>query len=329
MPRLVWMIVLLTLLLGCESDEETCNNARVAAHDAWAAYMTDLEAAHAARSRTITEAMEAEREGIRRRYLECQAARARLRAQAQPAAPTPPADRVPPGVPRVSTGRPEIRGALAAEVIDRVVGRHINEVRFCYEQQFNRNPSLSGRVVVGFIISPSGTVQSASAARSTLNNSGVERCVAQAVRQWTFPAPDGGGVVGVNYPFVFGSSESAETGGDTAASVAEPSADSEAGEDDGLEETPAWLRNEEGECQSPAAAETNARILMRGRHPEPPSQASAQQVADRIMGRAIPLRDAVRDFRTRNAERLTHGPNADEALESVEAVWEACQSVEP
>jgi len=28
-----------------------------------------------------------------------------------------------------------------------------------------------------------------------------------AVRRWTFPAPDGGGIVGVNYPFVLDSSE--------------------------------------------------------------------------------------------------------------------------
>lgn len=35
MRRLVWMTLLLAFLAGCESDEEKCNNARVAAHDAW------------------------------------------------------------------------------------------------------------------------------------------------------------------------------------------------------------------------------------------------------------------------------------------------------
>ncbi len=108
-------------------------------------------------------------------------------------------------VPRIRTGNADVRGSLSREVIRRVIRRHINEVRFCYEQELNQRPDLEGRVLVSFIISPTGAVQSATVGNSTISNARVEGCIVQAVRRWTFPAPDGGGVVGVNYPFVLSS----------------------------------------------------------------------------------------------------------------------------
>jgi TonB family protein len=108
-------------------------------------------------------------------------------------------------VPRIRTGEADVRGSLSREVIRRVIRRHINEVRFCYEQELAQRPDLSGRVTVSFIISATGAVQTSSVANTTLNNARVEGCVAQAVRRWTFPAPDGGGAVLVNYPFVLDS----------------------------------------------------------------------------------------------------------------------------
>jgi TonB family protein len=100
-----------------------------------------------------------------------------------------------------------VRGSLSREVIRRVIRRHINEVRFCYEQELTARPDLAGRVTVSFIIAATGAVQTASVASSTLSNARVEQCIVTAVRRWTFPAPDGGGIVGVNYPFVLDSSE--------------------------------------------------------------------------------------------------------------------------
>ncbi len=110
-------------------------------------------------------------------------------------------------VPRIRTGEADVRGSLSREVIRRVIRRHINEVRFCYEQELSARPDLAGRVTVSFIIAATGAVQTASVASSTLSNARVEQCIVTAVRRWTFPAPDGGGIVGVNYPFVLDSSE--------------------------------------------------------------------------------------------------------------------------
>lgn len=105
-------------------------------------------------------------------------------------------------VPRIRTAEADVRGSLSREVIRRVIRRHINEVRFCYEQELSQRPDLAGRVTVSFIISATGAVQTATTSATTLNNARVEGCIVQAVRRWTFPAPDGGGVVGVNYPFL-------------------------------------------------------------------------------------------------------------------------------
>ncbi|QQR88832.1 MAG: AgmX/PglI C-terminal domain-containing protein [Myxococcales bacterium] len=111
-------------------------------------------------------------------------------------------------VPQISQGTADVRGSLSKEVIRRVIRRHLNEVRFCYEQELRQRPDLEGRVSVKFIISPSGAVQSSvvDAGSSTLGDNSVRSCVANAVRRWTFPAPEGGGVVIVTYPFMLTSS---------------------------------------------------------------------------------------------------------------------------
>ena len=44
----------------------------------------------------------------------------------------------------------------------------MGQVRFCYEQELNSRPDISGRVQVKFIISPSGAVQAANVESSTL-----------------------------------------------------------------------------------------------------------------------------------------------------------------
>lgn len=96
---------------------------------------------------------------------------------------------------------PPGRGSLSADAIRRVIREHLPEVRHCYEQGLIAEPQLAGRVTIRFIISASGAVTAASIASSTLGNGRVEQCITTAVLRWKFPAPDGGGVVSVTYPF--------------------------------------------------------------------------------------------------------------------------------
>lgn len=107
--------------------------------------------------------------------------------------------------PRMRPGRSTIQGALSRETIRRVVRRHHNEVKFCYERALQNRPDLEGRVTARFMISPTGAVSVANVQSSSLGNSEAEQCVVSAVRRFTFPQPENGGMVSVSYPFVFSS----------------------------------------------------------------------------------------------------------------------------
>lgn len=99
-------------------------------------------------------------------------------------------------------GEVHVKGGIDKEIVRRVVREHLAEVRFCYERELQRRADLGGRVVSQFLISGKGQVVSAAIASSTMNDAAVESCISQAVRRWSFPAPEGGGVVMVSYPFV-------------------------------------------------------------------------------------------------------------------------------
>jgi hypothetical protein len=56
------------------------------------------------------------------------------------------------GSPEVVPGTAEVRGSLDKELIRRIIRRHINEVKFCYERELTRYPDMEGRVMVNFTI---------------------------------------------------------------------------------------------------------------------------------------------------------------------------------
>ena len=105
-------------------------------------------------------------------------------------------------VPTVRQAKAEVQGALDKDIIRRIVRAHINEVRHCYNQGLAKDPNLKGRVSVQFTIGGTGAVQAAVVAESQIKDTAVSNCIAQAVRRWKFPKPQGGGSVIVTYPFV-------------------------------------------------------------------------------------------------------------------------------
>ena len=100
-------------------------------------------------------------------------------------------------------GRVIVKGSLDKSIIRRVIRRHINEVKYCYQNELQSSPDLYGRVVINFSIMGNGQVAASRVERSTMKNDRVESCVTRAVRRWLFPKPMNGGVVVVSYPFVF------------------------------------------------------------------------------------------------------------------------------
>jgi hypothetical protein len=100
-------------------------------------------------------------------------------------------------------GDPIILGALDRSLIDEVIKRSMSQIRYCYQRELTKNPSLSGKIVTKFTIAGDGTVSSAATRSSTLNNENVEQCVVSRFYRMQFPEPKEGGVVFVSYPFLF------------------------------------------------------------------------------------------------------------------------------
>lgn len=69
--------------------------------------------------------------------------------------------------------------------IQAVVLSHNKTIQYCYEKELKRNPSLKGKVVVRFTITPDGTVESVELVSSDLGNRRVERCIMSKIRRWS------------------------------------------------------------------------------------------------------------------------------------------------
>ncbi len=105
---------------------------------------------------------------------------------------------------KVSTGGTPIYGAgLDKSLIDEVIKRHMNQIRYCYQRQLTRDPDLAGKVKVFFVIAPDGSVSKANIKSSSLDNESAESCIANRFMTFQFPKVKGGGIVMVSYPFLF------------------------------------------------------------------------------------------------------------------------------
>ena len=103
----------------------------------------------------------------------------------------------------IAASDPEITGSIDRELIRRVVRSHLDQLRYCYDVQLTKNPKLSGKVAVKWVVTEQGTVSSSVVVQTTTGNSELDACVAGRVLTWVFPKPKGGGVAVVTYPFIF------------------------------------------------------------------------------------------------------------------------------
>ncbi len=110
-----------------------------------------------------------------------------------------PRDASPTG-PQVRIGQPQTVGDLDKAIIRRYIKRNIQKITSCYEKRLLVVASLQGTVQTEFVISPQGLVVSSKAVGLDAE---VASCVAAVIKQIEFPKPSGGGIVKVNYPFMF------------------------------------------------------------------------------------------------------------------------------
>jgi len=103
----------------------------------------------------------------------------------------------------VVAGDESIGAGLDRETIRRYIQTKMNQIRWCYQQELQKNPELAGKVVMQWIILPSGYTTAVKVSESTIRNVGVETCVSERIAKWRFPAPPGGQTIPVSYPFIF------------------------------------------------------------------------------------------------------------------------------
>jgi len=106
------------------------------------------------------------------------------------------------GIGRIG-GDPIILGALDKSLIDAVIKRHMNQIRYCYQRELTKSPDLQGKVTVKFVIAKDGSVSKADIKSSSMGSPSVESCIAGRFKLFQFPEPKGGGIVIVSYPFIF------------------------------------------------------------------------------------------------------------------------------
>ena len=93
--------------------------------------------------------------------------------------------------------------ALDRALIDKVIKQNMNRLRYCYQRELSKDPTLGGKIVVKFSIDKAGGVSSAAIKSSSMNSAAVESCLTKSFMSFKFPEPKGGGVVIVSYPFLF------------------------------------------------------------------------------------------------------------------------------
>ena len=87
--------------------------------------------------------------------------------------------------------------------IDGHIKARMPQIAQCYKSGLQAKADLHGKIVVGFVITPTGSVGAATVQSSTVNNTLVENCLRAQVLSISFPPPMTGQPLQVSYPFVF------------------------------------------------------------------------------------------------------------------------------
>lgn len=105
--------------------------------------------------------------------------------------------------PDVSEASSLVVGSLDKSLIADVITRNRLPIRYCYQRELQKRPSLAGTVRMRFTVAADGSVSTAAVGESTLGSPEVEDCLVHLVQRMQFSPVPGGGVVSVTYPFTF------------------------------------------------------------------------------------------------------------------------------
>jgi len=106
----------------------------------------------------------------------------------------------------IQAGTAAVVGSIDKELIRKVIQEHASQIRYCYEQELQRDPKLEGKVSIRWVINADGRVQNAQVdgggGATTLQNDRVQRCMMDRIASWEFPKPKGGGIAVITYPWI-------------------------------------------------------------------------------------------------------------------------------
>lgn len=77
------------------------------------------------------------------------------------------------------------------------------QIRHCFEVELQKDPSLSGKIVMQWKQGPHGEVLSPSVIETTMKNRAVEVCLEGVIARMQFLPPEKGDFCTINYPLVF------------------------------------------------------------------------------------------------------------------------------
>jgi outer membrane biosynthesis protein TonB len=102
----------------------------------------------------------------------------------------------------IDGGNANTDGGLTRDQVTRVVKDHASAIKYCYEKELQRQPTLSGKIEVYWVIRPNGSVDRVRIASTTVGSREVEGCIERQVRNWQFPRSDADTIV-QTFPFFF------------------------------------------------------------------------------------------------------------------------------
>jgi len=102
----------------------------------------------------------------------------------------------------VTLGEDIIDGPLRPELLNAVIRRRTAELRYCYQRELNKEPTLSGGLTMRFVIDADGTVASAEATDVTMSDA-VVTCVTGRFMRMKFPQTPGALTTTVTVPMTF------------------------------------------------------------------------------------------------------------------------------
>lgn len=100
---------------------------------------------------------------------------------------------------------PTLQGAIAKQRVDAVLRAHRAELVACADLARARDPTATGVVRVRWTIDAKGRTRQVRVRENTLHHRRARACMADAVRDLTFPAPLYGNAT-VAYTFILGAS---------------------------------------------------------------------------------------------------------------------------